>query len=401
MTRRAAAVVAVLVAIAPFTAIGGVLDTSPPTVGAVRAISLDGPFSVTFNEPVWNITPQNVVLQESGNTFPFSQNCADARGSATPCAVGDVRTVSLTPHAPLAAGQRYTVEIDPAGALPIVDHMLNPAPPSTRAFVARDLTAFAGLATWVDLFDQRLDASRSIPQMQRHGVRAVYIETARFSDRRDIAFRRIGEWIERAHAAGLKVVGWYLPAYSEYLRTDIRRTVAIARYRTQHGQRFDALAVDIEFRGKASSVREWNDGIARHLAAVRNAVGPGYTIGAITPPPKAMELAPRRWRGFPWGSITRYANVVVPMDYWSFRWDCSTRADHCADGYSRGNIDETRKATALPIHLAGGVGDSVSTEQVRDFVRAASTGHVLGGSLYDFRTTTAAYWRALEDLNRL
>lgn len=132
---------------------------------------------------------------------------------------------------------------------------------STAGYVSIDrwyvrypsISTFRRLGAWVDLYDYgSLDPSDAVADLDARGVRTLYLQTARYNTDADVA-PVVGGWIERAHAAGMRVVGWYLPAYDEFMATDVRRTVAIARYSSPGGHRFDALAIDIEYRGKCET----------------------------------------------------------------------------------------------------------------------------------------------------
>jgi hypothetical protein len=262
--------------------------------------------------------------------------------------------------------------------------------------------AFRRLGVWVDYLDYSLDPAATVQVFASHGVRTLYLQTARYSSPSDVLYPAlVGSWIEQAHAAGIKVVGWYLPGYSEHLDTDVRRTAAIAGFRSPAGQRFDALAIDIEYQGASSSVAEFNAGVAAHLARVRTAVGPGYPVGAIVPAPLGMALNPPIWAGFPWSEVGRHADVVQPMSYWSYRQDCPANPLHCPYQYTRGNTSGVASRTGLPVHVIGGVGDRVTAAGVNDYVDGALDEHAYGGSLYDYRTTAPAFWPELERLNSL
>jgi hypothetical protein len=238
--------------------------------------------------------------------------------------------------------------------------------------------------------------------MRSHGVKTVYLQTARWSSSADIVYPAdVDAWLREAHAAGLKVVGWYLPAYSEYMETDVRRSVAIARYRSPQGHGFDALAVDIEYKGKTSSLSEFNSGIVTHLDRVKKGAGSSFTVAAIVPSPIGMSLSPSSWQGFPWTSIGNRAHVVLPMAYWSYRTDCASNAAHCPYRYSIDNVNEARRLTGLPVHIIGGVGNDVTASEVSDFVAGTRAARAYGGSLYDYRTTASSYWPHLEKLNLL
>ncbi len=271
-------------------------------------------------------------------------------------------------------------------------------------FIVRliSVAAFKDLGAWVDLYDYGLDPHNAIAAMRSHGVKTLYLQTARWSSSADIVYPAdVDAWLREAHAAGLKVVGWYLPAYSEYMNTDVRRTVAIARYRSPQGHHFDALGVDIEYKGKTSSLSEFNSGIVTHLDRVRSGAGSSFTIAAIVPSPIGMSLSPSSWQGFPWASIGKKAHVVLPMAYWSYRTDCATNPAHCPYRYSVDNVNEARRLTGLPVHIIGGVGNDVTASEVSAFVNGTRAAHAYGGSLYDYRTTSSSYWPYLEKLNLL
>jgi hypothetical protein len=265
-----------------------------------------------------------------------------------------------------------------------------------------DTTMFRHLGTWVDLYDYDRNIASAAKNMADNKVDTIYLETARYNS--DDAFdydAKAGQWIEAAHANGMTIVGWYLPAYSEFLSIDVSRTAAIATFRSPAGQRFDALAIDIEYTGKASSLDEWNTGIASHLAQVRARVGNAFPVGAIVPAPVAMEIYPSHWTGFPWQAIGRYADVVLPMAYWSYRTDCDTNQDHCPYEYTRGNIRKSRAYTGLPVHVIGGIANDVTVSEVRDFRHGALDEQAYGGGLYDYVTTYPhpSYWTELEPLS--
>ncbi len=273
-------------------------------------------------------------------------------------------------------------------------------------FIVRrpSIRVFRGLGAWVDLWDGVLDPAVAAADMAERGVDTLYLQTARYnSDGRFGDKAEMDEWLREAHAVGIKVVGWYLPAYDEHLRKDVRRTAAIASYTSPDGERFDALAVDIEYKGETESLAEFNRGIRKHLRRVRARVGNRYPIGGITPAPVGMALSPSSWEGFPWKAVGRYADVVQPMAYWSYRTDeqCAASDLYCASGYTTENIRRARAKTGLRVHIIGGVGDSVSRAEVADFVEAALDTSAIGGSLYDYRTTRARFWDSLAGFTAL
>ena len=276
-----------------------------------------------------------------------------------------------------------------------------PAPP------APSLVAFRDLGAWVDLYDEELDPETAVADMAAHGVKTLYMQTARWNrpapdDAGNFeSIPTVQRWLHAAHAKGMKVVGWYLPAYDDLSR-DVRRTKAIATYRSNEGQRFDALGIDIEYKSQVSTLAAWNVQVAEHARRVRAALGPSYPIAAIVPAPLAMEVRPTSWEGFPWRELAASSNVFMPMAYWSFRHDCPEVPEHCASGYTKGNVEKVRALTGkpnVPVHVIGGVGDEITVQEVADFVSAALAVNSYGGSLYDYDTTEPAYWPHLAKLN--
>jgi len=266
------------------------------------------------------------------------------------------------------------------------------------------IAAFCRLGAWVDHYDLWLwlDPATATRELAGHRVGTLYLQTGRFSDGTDIIqIQRIGQWVEAAHAAGLRVVGWYLPGYGRWLERDVRRTLAAVGFQSPSGQRFDAVAVDIEYRAATPNVATFNRGVAAHLERVRREVGPDYPLGAIVPAPRGMALYADKWTGFPWGSIARDADVVQTMGYWSYRGSCRAQPAHCAYPYTAANLADAARLTGLPVHAIGGVADAVSLADVGDFARAARDARAVGASLYDYATTVPSFWPSLEPLDQL
>jgi hypothetical protein len=283
-----------------------------------------------------------------------------------------------------------------------------------RGFLVRrpPVRVFRDLGTWVDLWDYDYDETdgslspdpeTAIAAMAARGVRTLYLQTARYTS--DAAFAErgaVGPWIDAAHAAGISVVGWYLPKYANKLAVDVRRTAAIATFRSEADEGFDALAVDIEHVPGGPSGDEFNSGIRTHLRRVRARVGNQFPIGVIIPAPVAMDHLNASYAGFPYASIGRYGDAVLPMGYWSYRTDgqCASDEVYCALGYTYENTVRSRARTGLPVHVIGGIANEVSGAEVDDFVAAAVDAKAAGGSLYDYNTMRNGLWARLAPLNR-
>jgi len=265
---------------------------------------------------------------------------------------------------------------------------------------------FRRLGTWVDVFDYAsLDPATAVPAMQSYGVRALYLSTARFNGTTDFYdAAEAGQWLDAAHQAGIKVVGWYLPAYGDMAR-DVRRTVAIAQFVSPGGQRFDAVGVDIE-RLDEVSLSQFNTLLVTHLSQVRAQID--AVVGAIVPSPFATDPG-NRWEGFPWTDVGANSDVVGPMALWSFRSNSDGSA-YTPDQVYSWVLDQVRRARSLtgrPVSVEGGVDDPgtertpVTADRVERFVDAVIDGGAIGGSHYDYATTAASLWPILGRLNTL
>jgi hypothetical protein len=118
-------------------------------------------------------------------------------------------------------------------------------------------------------------------------------------------------------------------------------------------------------------------------------------LGAIPLEPVLIEdVNPRYWPGFPWAEIAPSFDVWLPMAYWTNRRD-GWRDAHT---YTAANIDRVRAHIGrpdAPVHALGGIGDATSVQDLQGFRNAATERHVIGGSIYDFRTTAAPHWPEL------
>ena len=267
---------------------------------------------------------------------------------------------------------------------------------SARALAApsADVTAYQGLGGWVDIYDHDAFAQPEaiVRRMDAYGVRTLYLETANYRAPNAIMEPEVqGRFLEAAHARGIRVVAWYAPSFED-VDFDLARSLAAVRFRSAAGERFDSFAEDIE----VSNVADPAERSARLLdlsRRLRAAVGPEYPLGAIIPSPRGMELIPTYWPGFPYRGLARLYEVFLPMAYSSFRAEGRAATyDYVARSVQL--LREGAGATAR-VHMIGGISDMQDEREVTGFVRAVREFGLLGGSLYDFSTSTDEDWRAL------
>jgi hypothetical protein len=268
--------------------------------------------------------------------------------------------------------------------------------------------AYEGLGAWVDVFDFAPDYQSDghepvvtvtdIDVMADHGVDTIYLQAARFDDRTPAGLLDPGllvPFLERAHARGIRVVGWYLPKFED-VDGDFERVMAIHNF-DEDGQRFDGVALDIEDKDTVTDPAVRTDRLIELSQRVRDAVGSDAAVGAIVLPAALLEVVnPNFWPGFPWAEIAPFYDVWLPMSYWSDRREESGYRS----GYTYAEESTRRMRTQLgnpdaPVHPIGGIGDLIGEDEVRDYLQALTDTDAVGGSIYDYRTMSGGAWGVL------
>lgn len=265
------------------------------------------------------------------------------------------------------------------------------APASSRAAAALEI--YGGVGSWLDIFAgtpwQRPQAVAA--DLQAHGVTTLYLQTSNYSQDADIVQPAVlGRLLDAAHAAGLEVVGWYLPSFA-HPALDARRALAAVHFRSASGARFDSFALDIE-ASIVHPVALRNSRLLALAARIRAALPSGMPLGAIIPSPVGMARHPHYWPGFPYARLARVSDAFLPMAYYSHY----VRSPGDVYEYTRQVVTEIRAhAGEIPIHVIGGLASATSTAGAAAFVRAVNECGVDGVSLYAYPQTTAAQWQAL------
>jgi hypothetical protein len=266
-----------------------------------------------------------------------------------------------------------------------------------RAGDAAGPEIYARLGSWLDIFagDAWSHPRALVARARAEGVQTLYLETSNYSRRADIAHpRELGRFVDAAHAAGLQVVGWYLPGLAD-VRVDTRRVHAAVVFRSASGQAFDSFALDIE----ASIVPNVATRNARLLAlahAIRRMVPAGYPLGAIIPSPVGLLRNPHYWPSFPYRGLARTFDAFLPMAYFTYH----THTPASAYAYGRAVMKQLRARIGerpVVIHMIGGSAPSIPGPTLAGFVRAVSDCAADGISVYAFPQTSAAEWSVLHD----
>ena len=262
-----------------------------------------------------------------------------------------------------------------------------------------DLSAYAGPGTWVDAFDfspaHRNGAPAVVPadvdRMAEAGVRTVYLQAARPNDPAApgdlLEPGLLGQFLARAHARGMRVVGWYLPQLGD-LDDDLRHVAAVLDF-SSGGHRFDGFGLDIEWRASVPDAAERSARLVELSRRIRADAGDRAVSAIVLPPVLTDIVSPAYWPGFPWGAIAPYYDVWLPMGYWTNRTVRSGYRD--AARYTADNVRLLREHVGdAPIHAIGGIGGPATAADYDGFAAVCAGQRLLGCSVYDWATSGAA-----------
>ena len=273
------------------------------------------------------------------------------------------------------------------------------------AAARRDPGAFRGLGAWVDAFDYApafqsangvvTVTPDAVPDMAALGVKTLYLQAAMNDPRAPgmiVDTNLVGEFLRSAHRAGMQVVAWYFPDLSDPA-SDLAHVKAMADFRYR-GQRFDALALDIESIKSVPDVAQRNDNLVKIAAGTRALVGE-QPIGAIVYPAVQSEVInPTLWPRFPYKRLAKSVDVWMPMAYWTFR-DGTYRDPFIYTDESIARLRDDLADKHAMVHPIGGIGDLATAKDYDAFLRAVYETKSVGWSIYDYNTMVSSAWPRL------
>jgi hypothetical protein len=269
----------------------------------------------------------------------------------------------------------------------------------TPAAHGGDADVFAGLGTWVDIYDGGVYAApvRTAARIAARGVDTVWVETSNYGAAANIVRPdRLARFVDALHGLGIEVVAWYLPGHGN-VGLDNRRALAMVSFRTPAGGAFDGVALDIESTKVKNVILRSSRAVA--LAERVKEAAPDLPLAIIPFNPRGLEKHPRTWPGFPWTKLASVADAFAPMIYTGG----SSRGFDATYGYVTRALRLLRTDTGdpeVPIHVIGGVANRMGPDELAGFAAAVTDdGHTAGVSLYDWNTTGPAAWRMLSTLS--
>ena len=166
-----------------------------------------------------------------------------------------------------------------------------------------------GKGMWLYVTDQveggNVDAL--IARARHVGLTHIYVRTGS-SKSGFYAQPYLDQLLEKAHASGLRVIGWDFP-YLFNVGDDVARAMAAITYTTPSGHRIDGFAADIETPSEGTNLTP--EGAAAYGHVLREAAGPRYPLVAVVPRP-----SPQMQRRFPYAAVLPPFDAVAPMSYW-------------------------------------------------------------------------------------
>jgi hypothetical protein len=265
------------------------------------------------------------------------------------------------------------------------------APAQARGLGLVDPAPYRGIGAWVSLYGTEWrNPGAAVSTFAARGATTLYLETGRSTSAAPIDRPvQTAQFVEAAHAVGMKIVAWYYPTFARW-SVDAARTLATARFRTPDGDTFDGVAPDIE----DPTVRSGALRSARLVAYTNRITSalPNYAWGAITYPPIGLDLNPRAWPAFPWRFVAHRYSAILLMAYWRAR----THTPAGAAWYAAGNVAALRVLTGVPdvnVHLIGSGGTTGG--EALAFATAALAAGSIGISLYPADQLSLAEWNAM------
>ena len=275
----------------------------------------------------------------------------------------------------------------------------------------KNLVAYRGLGTWVDAYDFSREknpgktppvAPSAVDAMAKQGVKTLYLQASKSdSDTPYLLLSQdlLGQFLERAHQNHMRVVAWYLPKFTSPTN-DWNHVKAVLDFR-YNGHKFDSFGLDIESR-EQSNLDTRNTRLVNLTKKLRSYVGDGMPLSAIVLPPVVTEVINTNyWPKFPWDQIKAHYDVYQPMSYYTNR----TQDSGYRDAY-RYMVDNVRilhnllKSPIAAVHAVGGIGDRSTTKDYQDMVRADRDSKSIGGSVYDWHTTSLSAYTTLRNVPR-
>jgi hypothetical protein len=243
-----------------------------------------------------------------------------------------------------------------------------------------------GKGMWMWQYDETEggNAGAIVRKAARAGLRQLWVRVGSSKDR-FYGDYELAALVDRAHRAGLSVIGWGFPYLYDPVG-DARWTAQALAWRSPSGGRIDAFSADLEksTEGVAMTKRR----VAVYLQAVRRAAGNTPIVATVYRPTDLNWYGP-----YPYRTMARYVDAFAPMVYWG-----------CTDPREAATESLERLSKLRPVHLIGQAynmapeGGRTKAPSAREINAFLSLGHrdgALGASFWDWQEINGGEWKAL------
>ncbi|MDT7544600.1 MAG: hypothetical protein QOE99_710 [Actinomycetota bacterium] len=354
--------------------------------GAVLVAALLGTSAGNAAQPVAGvadvITPTpDPSPSPSASPSPAASPSAVPTPTPTPTMTGALPARAAAPAPPLTGcpppprpGGPYVPK--PLAAPKVPDAALPPALP--RRPKAKNLNAIAGKGIWVTNWPtSTVNVAGIVSKAKRAGVSSIWVRTGG-SRQGYYGGRVLPALVPAAHRAGLKVVAWDFPFLSDPVADASRAHKALATG-------IDAFAPDVETAAEGTHATTRR--VTLYLSLVRGFAG-SRPIAATVPRP-----TPKRLASFPYAAFAPYADVFVPMVYWS----CNEPGLLVQQSLTKLGrwLPVAPVGQAYDMRTDGGRAGLPSRAETWRFLDSARRGGAVGASLWTIETIGTAQWSAL------
>jgi hypothetical protein len=264
----------------------------------------------------------------------------------------------------------------PLGAPKVADSAL-PAP-RPRGPKATELAAITGKGIWITNWaNDDIDVNRVVAKAKAAGLTSIWVRSGG-SRQGYYGGRVLPSLVPAAHRAGIKVIAWDFPFLSDPVADAARAKKALATG-------IDAFAPDVETAAEGTHATTRR--VTLYLSLVRSYAG-SRPIAATVPRP-----TPKRLASFPYAAFAPYADVFVPMVYWS----CNEPGLLVQQSLQRLGrwLPVAPVGQAYDMRTDGGRGGLPTRAETWRFLDTARRGGAVGASLWTMETIGAGQWSAL------
>ncbi|GAC1609833.1 MAG: hypothetical protein NVS3B26_13260 [Mycobacteriales bacterium] len=250
--------------------------------------------------------------------------------------------------------------------------------PLPRRPKASDLSAISGKGIWVTNWPHdNVDATALVSRAKSAGLTSIWVRSGG-SIQGYYGERVLRALVPAAHGAGLKVVAWDFPLLSDPAADALR-----ARKALDTG--IDAFAPDVETTAEGTHATRRR--VTLYLSLVRTYAG-DRPVAATVPRP-----TPTRLSSFPYAAFAPYADVFVPMVYWS----CNEPGLLVQQSLARlGHwLPVAPVGQAYDMRTDGGRAGLPNRAETWRFLDSARRGGAVGVSLWTIETIGSGQWSAL------